>query len=282
MLEDDPELFPHATIPKAAITDTADRIAVRERRHFGVTMEMQRRWRPNDEPFRKWRQRAQDLGLLVLVKKMPWGDCRGLSLWGKDLVPTIVVNSEDSFAARCFTLFHEYGHLMLRDPGVCVEIQRRDQAGRTEGWCNAFAAAFVVPEDELRRAVTLRFGALHRDEWTIADIQKLAAEFRVSRHVVARRLKELNISRFYDLHGDELYKLERSPPRKTKDRPFPIRPEVLRLSEVGAGAANAILEAVRGEAIDAADAADVLNLRLDQLRGFEERAEVQRIRDAPG
>jgi Zn-dependent peptidase ImmA (M78 family) len=277
LVAEDRELLPRAEISLASFSDSPEDLAARERAALGVTIETQQRWKPHAEAFDQWRAWVQDSGILVLLKKMPWEDCRGLSLWDEQLVPVIVVNSEDAYNARIFTLFHEYAHLMLRESGICITEPALTHRRQVELWCNSFAANLLVPSDELRRSVKTRFPDIRPADWTIEHVQRLAATFRVSRYVMARRLKELSITDFYDTHIPELRRFDKKPQREGIE-PGRVRPEIQRLSEVGTGVASVLLDAWKGSLIDAGEAADILNLRTDDLRPFEDRAEMKRRR----
>ena len=276
LVEEDRELFPRAEITSASLSDDPARIANKEREGFGVTVEMQQRWE-RYEAFDRWRVRTQESGILVILKKMPWEDCRGLSLWDQQLVPVIVVNSQDTHNARIFTLFHEYAHLILRESGVCITEPTLTHKGQVERWCNSFAANFLVPAQDLRGAVEASFPSLRPADWAMREVQRLATSFRVSRYVMARRLKELDITDFYDTHIHELRQFDRRRERERKQLGG-VRPEVLRLSEVGIGVAFVLLDAWKGRLIDAGEAADILNLRTEDLGRFEERVEAKRSR----
>jgi len=279
LVGDDPELLRHPDIPTASVTEDPEDRGLRERQRSGVTMQRIRGWKPYRDAFGRWRAIVQEMGILVLQKNMPWEDCRGFSLWETGTVPMIVVNSEDAFNGRIFTLFHEYAHLMLRQTGTCVAaVQNETPKGRIERWSDSFAAAFLVPADDLRRAIKGRFPNLASDSWTLWHIERLAAHFRVSPYVIARRLKEQGISDFYDKNYRELRQSDKRRERPPREQTGGIRAEILKLSEVGLGAASVVLEALRGQLIDGPEAADILGLRLDQLRAFEEQTEVQRSR----
>jgi len=277
LVAEDRELLLRAEIPLASFSDSPEGLAARERARLGVTIDMQQRWKPGAEAFDQWRACVQDCGILVLLKKMPWEDCRGLSFWDEQLVPVIVVNSGDADNARIFTLFHEYAHLMLRESGVCITEPALTHRRQVELWCNSFAANLLVPPDELRRSVETRFPDIGPADWTIKHVERLAAAFRVSRYVMARRLKELDITDFYDRHISELRRFDKRRERE-RIRPGGARPEIQRLSEVGTGVASVLLDAWKGSLIDAGEAADILNLRTDDLQPFEDRAEMKRRR----
>jgi len=276
---EEPEIVPLPRLPQADLADNPAELAKGERHRLGVSIDMQASWGIR-EAFEHWRGIVQTFGVTVLLKKMPWEDCRGLSLWNDDLLPVVVVNSDDSANARNFTLFHEYAHLLLRKAGICITEPSQTLRGQVERWCNSFSANFLVPGDKLREAVRLMFPRAQRSDWTLNNVSRLATKFRVSPYVMARRLKELTLSDFYDSNISELRKLDRKANRKRSEgeRPVRIRPEVQRLSEVGTGLAFVVLDAWKGAVIDAGDAADILQLRPDQLADFQERARATRNR----
>lgn len=285
LLEDDDSLLPKADIPRASIDIDPESLAVEERTHFGITPDVVRRWKPGAEAFARWRDVVQARGILVLVIQMPWDDCRGLALWDPgrggdlDLVPTIVINREDAYVARTFTLFHEYGHLLLRESATCLEAQNDTSQGKVERWCNKFSAAFLVPADYLQEEIRQRPKLRAVSEWTMEDIRRAAAWFRVSRSVMARRLQELGLSDFYSKNSSTLHALDRMPaPSKNDDETGGgVRPAVKKFAEVGA-VAGIVLNAVRNETISAFEAADALDIGINTLPELETLVVSRRIR----
>jgi len=281
--EDYAEAFAKASLRAATIEDDPEDTARRERRRFGLTIAEQRKWHlTTDEPFRMWRARAQALGILVLLKSMPWDDCRGISLRGNGLIPVIIVNSNDREAARSFTLFHEYGHLLLNESAACIlQSENQTRQARIERWCNRFAAAFLMPPDEVRELVALHIGDKPRSHWTLANVSRLATLLKVSVTSMALRLKELDITNVYDTEANILFR-DRREPRKNKSSGSSggPAPATVRLSEVGASAAAVVLRALSNRAIDSRQAAEILDLGAGQLREFASRAQ-QQSRDAP-
>jgi Zn-dependent peptidase ImmA (M78 family) len=102
----------------------------------------------------------------------------------------IVVNESDAVNARIFTLFHEYAHLLLQKPGICL-LQEASTAALSslEPYCNQFAAALLIPRDEaLAWEIVLRGSPGAIDE----ELQTLANRYRVSRDVVLIRMRSVN------------------------------------------------------------------------------------------
>ena len=128
--------------------------------------------------FQIWRDWFEQKNITVLQLKMPVEDARGFSL--TDNKPfVIVVNESDAPNAKIFTLFHEYGHILLNESAVCNrDSDETDdkRINRIEYWCNRFAGAFLVPEDFLKKEL---------------DIEKLCQTTHYSRIAasIANRLK---------------------------------------------------------------------------------------------
>lgn len=271
--QDDDTLLPKAEITRATVSDNPEALAAEERRRFPVTVDTVRRWQPGREAFARWRDVVQARGILVLVMPMPWEDCRGLALCDgaedDDLVPAIVINREDAYVARTFTLFHEYGHLMLRESASCLEAQNDTSKGAVERWCNRFAAAFLVPADQLRQLIQQRF-RIGPSDWSMDHLRRAATHFRVSRSVIARRLHELGLSDFYVKNSSALHALDRMQPpqRQREDEAGGVRPAVRRFAELGS-AAGVVINAVRNETISAFEAADALGISPSSLPELE-------------
>lgn len=112
------------------------------------------------------------------------------------LVPMIFINGRDAKAAQIFTLAHELAHIWLGESGISnVEIGQFDYGThrRLEQKCNAIAAEFLVPEDQLLRA-------WRDDRPFLTNIDLLARFFKVSRVVLARRAVDLGLAD-RDLYG---------------------------------------------------------------------------------
>ncbi|MGH9875103.1 MAG: ImmA/IrrE family metallo-endopeptidase [Pyrinomonadaceae bacterium] len=269
LVEDDPQLITRIKLPSASTNDDPEATAATTRDLLGVPLHVQLTWRPGNESFNNWREHLQQKGLVILLKKMPWKDCRGFSLWDGALLPTIVVNPEDVAAARIFTLFHECAHLILRSTGICTLAP----TNAIEQWCNRFAGAFLLPTKDFTEHVKTYPTAGPNYDWPMAQLSRLAAYYRVSRSVMAFRLQHLGfaISNYYDKHKSELSNFDQRPipskPPKIVRKPGWKERQTLR--EVGSAAASVIVTAWQEQIADATEAADILNLSLDELHGLQ-------------
>ena len=122
------------------------------RQRFNVPVTEQLRWKSSSEALRAWREVLEDARVLVLLLPLGKESCRGFSLWD-DYAPVIASNTWWNPEARIYTLFHEYAHLLTRTNSACVQGGRRYLSSGTdpaERWCEQFAAAVLLPWDEVQ------------------------------------------------------------------------------------------------------------------------------------
>jgi len=146
------------------------------------------------EAFRRLGERAESLGVLVMVngvvganthRRLDPDEFRGFALVD-ELAPIVFVNGADTKAAQVFTLAHELAHLWMGQTGL-DDVDLRVQAGDvTERWCNAVAAEFLVPTEHLRE----RYEEARPLE---SQLGGLARDYKVSTLVILRRFYELGI-----------------------------------------------------------------------------------------
>jgi Zn-dependent peptidase ImmA (M78 family) len=282
LLDEVPELFPSADISAATISDDPEEAASIERSKFPVSLDAQRNAPLHMSSYKSWRAAVQERGILVLQQRMPWGDCRGFSLWDGEQVPVIVVNSSDTANGRIFTLFHEYAHLALRSVGTCIAGPGTDGES-VEPWCNRFSAAFLVPKDELVNSIERRHLVQTDDEWTVNQVRNLAREFRVSDLVMGIRLKEIGITTLYERAKFDWYWKDQPKSRlviQSDDSEFRREPAEQTLARtLGFGTIKVVLDSVREGVIDTGDAANILGLESSRLPELDDLASEHRQRD---
>jgi Zn-dependent peptidase ImmA (M78 family) len=192
-----------------------------------------------------------------------------------------MVTTDDSYAGRIFTMFHEYAHLVRRSASYCA-VDSADTES-TERWCDHFAAAFLMPRDEMLRLKDERaYRELGPDDWSMNDIERAARAFRVSPFAMARRLRDLGIATFFTRHGDELWQrdqLARRAPRPDQRGGGPASP-LSAVRELGTAAAGAITEGLHRGLVDRTEFVTILGIRGNQLSDFETRLSEQRRRES--
>ena len=173
-------------IRKRTIKDNPEDVASDERVDLPVDIDQISISTPT-KLFQIWRDWFEQKNIMVLQLKMPVKDARGFSL--TDIEPyVIVVNESDAMNAKIFTLFHEYGHILLNESAVC-NMDSGDigntRIKRIEYWCNRFAGAFLVPEDFLKKEMCietlLKKAHYSRIASSLANMLKISKESALMR-----------------------------------------------------------------------------------------------------
>jgi Zn-dependent peptidase ImmA (M78 family)/transcriptional regulator with XRE-family HTH domain len=165
-----------------------------------------------DDAFRYWRNKVEDkLGIFVFQFSMPEDELDGFSYAFKDLPYAITINNNKHAPVRkIFTLFHELGHILEHDPGVCKTSFYSDLESdlSIEFRHNDFAGKFLVPDRYVKEADS------------VAKIFSYARLFNVSGETYLRRLLEERIidrDIFFDILVDVRKKSKSLIKRKKKD-----------------------------------------------------------------
>ena len=234
-----------------------------EREKLGISLRRQLNWRSEWQALSAWQEAVERRNILVFRLSMPLEDVRGFSLTGQNPF-AIVVNNSDAVRARIFTLFHEYAHLVLQRPGICIPQSRRlnrSDSNQVELWCNRFAGAFLVPEESISQSVN--FQAFDNDpELLQRFLSDSSRRLKVSRQVVLRRMRNLELlsSKFY---WKELGKLESQfKKKKKKSGGGGQNPADQRFRETGRRLTSLILESRAKGLITYRDVGDFLSLRV--------------------
>lgn len=185
----------YTNVGRASLSDDSEIVANKTREQIGIDVRTQFAWENDVAAFEEWRKAIERLGVLVFQLPLPVEETRGFSL-PEDILPTIVLNEKDHIRARIFTLFHEYGHLLLNTSGICNWENQNNPpeiVKSVEKFCNNFAGAFLVPKDALlqHELVKLR---VNTSDWSDEYLGKIARDFKVSREVILRRLVTLKLA----------------------------------------------------------------------------------------
>lgn len=178
-LIEDPPAWPQS---KGSLDVPPDRVASVLRQMLGIGFEEQRSWhdRSGYMPLRHWTDAVEELGILVIHDgSLPVDAMRGFASL-HDVVPAIVVNTQDDPRARVFTIIHELGHI--------YEALRSSNA--TEAWLETLAGEVLMPRTHLESVL----GEIHIDD-SLRRFDLVALEFGVTpRAAVVRAAREKLIS----------------------------------------------------------------------------------------
>jgi|26BtaG_2_1085354.scaffolds.fasta_scaffold05013_3 Zn-dependent peptidase ImmA (M78 family) len=128
---------------------------------------------------------VQDSDLGHHSKPLNSEEFRGFAI-ADSVASLIFINTADSLNAQLFTLIHELVHILKGESGISDNDM--STVHPTEVFCNAVAGGFLVAESEFIR----QWQSISKNEPMGIVFEKLAKEFYVSRHVIARRTMTLN------------------------------------------------------------------------------------------
>jgi Zn-dependent peptidase ImmA (M78 family)/DNA-binding XRE family transcriptional regulator len=181
-------------VPAMTLTGTPTKQAAELRSLLSLSVAEQVSWRDEQQAFKQWRRSAEALGAITLQLPVPLENARAFSLGGD--VPIIAVSSRDSIRARIFSLWHEFAHIGLDKPGICLigegHPHRRGTGRSVEQFCDAFAAELLVPSGDPSVMECLRHSAVD-PELPDEHLQAAANRYYVSSQVILRRLRTLDL-----------------------------------------------------------------------------------------
>jgi len=175
----------------ATLTESVERKAAltRELLKFPVEEQVQLTRAEADKLPTLLRTLLESIGLLTLRRtSLAKLKVRGICI-AEFPLPTIVITSETP-TAQAFSLVHEFGHVLLKQSGVSGVSDRTADASTVEGWCNRFAAAFLMPAhfiEDLAGPRPMRPAAMIEDD----RLASFARTLRVSPHAMLVRLVQL-------------------------------------------------------------------------------------------
>jgi Zn-dependent peptidase ImmA (M78 family) len=178
----------------------------------------------------------------------------------------IVLNTRHIPAARIFTLFHEYAHLLLREAEVFPE-----EENELEHWCDNFASELLLPEKLLTKELMteekdfflpILLGSPIDLQSLLGVCRKLSDKFKVSREAILKKLQRL----VPDKIDKKIYQAACQVwNREEKRQYFPLGPIERTLLRRGNSFVRLIMEAHKEKLITTADFLELLSLKLEHL-----------------
>lgn len=189
------DLSTQSDIPKINLEQAPEIVAKAYRKALGIANKEQFGWYDQWQAYRRWREVLESLNIFVFQSEFSREEAQGFSL--SDSHPyVIMISSKDSPTARCFTLFHEFAHLLLQEGGICItEIAYSHVSGNlaiTEDWCHRFAEAFLIDEDIIRDS-SETLAIIKRETDYEQALRHLALRFKVSQAVILFRLRHCEL-----------------------------------------------------------------------------------------
>ena len=134
-------------------------------------------------------EKVEELGVAVFQLSLTQDGLRGFSIVD-DIVPIIgIKRGGEAPTSKIFTLFHELGHIILNEGGLCD--LKDTNTKRIEIWCNAFSAEILVPTDELLNLeLVKRYAQENEKEWVKQHLINIGKRFHVGPLVILRSLLE--------------------------------------------------------------------------------------------
>ncbi len=262
---------PAPRIPQFELSDSPSRAARILRNRLDLPPQRQIEWPNPGAAFTGWREAVEATGVIVLQLQLGSDAIRGFALWN-DAAPLVAVNTTFIPQARAFTLFHEVGHLLLRQDAASDEHvghSRRLATGlRAERWCERMAAATLLSASAVRSAVPTAMSA----QEAYPGARTLAGRFKVSVRAAAIRLIELDLAP-NELYGQVVSQSGRLDRRQTRGGGGGRTAAQTRIAQVGQSAARGIVQAVTANRLSERDARDVLRLGGQGFQDFASLAE---------
>ncbi len=258
--------------------ESSIKLATRIRSVINISLEQQQKWKNNySKAFEFWRRAIEANGVLVFqtgyekkfsVETNEW---RGVAIHYPQF-PIIIVNRNDAWPARIFTLFHELAHLLRGESSL---VNDNPLPGREdEIYCNSFAGNVLVPADALQKEQIVR---AHTDgmNWSDEEIEKLSKQYTISREMMLRRLSDLGyttgefyqkkVSQYKQEFEEEIKKI----PKKGKFFRQP-KPEKKATNVLGELFISNIVRAYHDDYLTLLDVAENLDTRFRKISDIEQ------------
>lgn len=204
---------------------------------------------------------VESLGVAVFQLSLTKDNLRGFSITDENMPVIVIKKGSEPPSAKIFTLFHELGHIMLNDGGLC-DLTFNPESQQIEKWCNEFAAELLVPADQLlNMQIVSDYKAKNEKIWAQKDLIALANYFHVGPLAMLRRLLEndLTTSAYYKENHEKLNKPQFG--RSTEGRNLPK--EIIK--ERGKTYINLAFKIFDQNKIDLKDLSDYLGIKLSYI-----------------
>ncbi len=144
-------------------------------------------------------EKVESLGVAVFQLSLTQDQIRGFSIVD-EIIPVIgIKRGSEAPTGKIFTLFHELGHILLNEGGLC-DLSEKSNV-EIEKWCNSFSAEMLIPTSELLQMEIVADQKQRGEKtWAKGDLVALGNYFHVGPLAILRSLLQNNLtsSAFYD------------------------------------------------------------------------------------
>lgn len=244
------------------------------RKLLGVSLSLQRTWREPRKSYNAWRAAIEGAGVLVFqLTGVSPQEILGFSIPERPC-PVIAINRKLSPNGRTFTLLHEFVHVLLSEGSICdieEDLLRPPQEQDAEVFCNAVAAAALVPRDALLNEGLVAAYPPRPREWSDEELSSLSHAFGVSIHVILRRLLTTGrtTAAFYAARQAQWRVFEQRPGPDSDDEYRRNMPQEV-ISDLGRPFTRLVLDSHSNSRMSLSDVARYLGLRAQQVEKVRE------------
>ncbi len=144
-------------------------------------------------------EKVESLGIAVFQMSLTQDNLRGFSIVDEEIPIIGIKRGGEKATSKIFTLFHEFGHILLNTGGLCdLSIKTTSEI---EKWCNAFAAEILIPtSDLLSNHLVQKYQFDKNKIWTKKDLIELSSYFHVGPLAILRSLltNSLTTTEYYN------------------------------------------------------------------------------------
>lgn len=143
-------------------------------------------------------EKVESLGIAVFQLSLTQDKFRGFSLTDESIPIIGIKRGGETATAKIFTLFHELGHIILNEGGLC-DLSEKSTI-EIEKWCNAFSGEVIIPSTELLQMNLVQEQKLTGNKvWRLKDLAALGNYFHAGPLAILRSLLEnkLTTTTFY-------------------------------------------------------------------------------------
>lgn len=134
-------------------------------------------------------EKIEGLGVFVFQLSLTKDNVRGFAITDDEVPIVGIKRGQEKPQSKIFTLFHELGHIILNQSGICDMIE--STSVEVEKWCNSFSASVLIPTELFLHTELVKKHIEENDmNWTLKDLILLSKEFHISPLAGLRTLLE--------------------------------------------------------------------------------------------